>query len=121
MKLAAVTTVRNECDIIEAFVRHHCEHFNKLIVLDDGSSDGTYEVLRSLQAAGAPVVLLREPTVGYEQSRYMTLLLRMRLPVGSVAVVVFILVSAPQGWDQRGSALRLSVCCEGTERLRAGP
>jgi hypothetical protein len=77
MKLVAVSRVKNEVDIIEAFVRHHCEHFNKLIVLDDGSSDGTYEVLRSLQAAGAPVVLLREPTVGYEQSRYMTLLLRM--------------------------------------------
>jgi len=77
MKLVAITRVKNEVDIIEAFVRHHCEHFNKLIVLDDGSSDGTYEVVRSLQAAGAPVVLLREPAVGYEQSRYMTLLLRM--------------------------------------------
>ena len=47
-------------------------------MLDDGSSGRTYgEVLRSLQAAGLPVVLLREPTVGYEQRRYMTLLLRM--------------------------------------------
>jgi hypothetical protein len=79
MKLVAITRVRNELDIIEAFVRHHCEHFSKLIVLDDGSRDGTYEVLRSLQAAGSPVVLLREPTVGYEQSRCMTLLLRMAL------------------------------------------
>ena len=52
MKLVAVSRVRIEADIIEAFIRHHCEHFHKLIVLDDGSSDETLQILRSLQAAG---------------------------------------------------------------------
>src|SRR3977135_4271324 len=77
MKLVAISRVKNELDIIEAFVRHHSQYFNTLIVLDDGSSDGTYEVLQALQAAGLPLVLMREPSVGYEQSRYMTRLLRM--------------------------------------------
>jgi hypothetical protein len=76
MKLVAVTRVKNEIDIIEAFVRHHIRYFDKLIILDDGSDD-TYNVLKSLRAAGLPLVLLRDPVVGYEQSRYMTLLLRM--------------------------------------------
>jgi len=77
MKLVAVSRVRNEADIIEAFVRHHCVHFHKLIILDDGSSDGTASLLGSLQAAGLPLVVLKEQAIAYEQSRYMTLLLRM--------------------------------------------
>jgi hypothetical protein len=77
MKLVLVSRVKNETDIIEAFVRHHVRYFDKLIILDDGSSDGTYEILTSLRASGLPIVLLREPVVGYDQSRYMTLLIRM--------------------------------------------
>src|SRR3982074_612552 len=76
MNLVAVSRVKNEIDIIEAFVRHHARHFDR-IVLDDGSTDGTYEALQTLQEAGLPVVPLREPSVGYEQNLYMTRLLRM--------------------------------------------
>jgi hypothetical protein len=79
MKLIAVSRVKNEIDIIEAFVRHHARHFDKLIILDDASTDGTYDVLRSLRDAGLPLVLLREASVGYEQSRYMTRLLHIAM------------------------------------------
>ena len=77
MKLIAVSRVKNEIDIIEAFVRYHAGYFDKLIILDDGSTDGTVDVLKFLRAAGLPLVLLRESAVGYEQSDYMTKLLRM--------------------------------------------
>jgi hypothetical protein len=77
MKLIAVSRVKNEIDIIEAFVRHHARHFDKLIILDDGSTDGTYDMLQCLRDAGLPQVLLREASVGYEQSRYMTRLLHV--------------------------------------------
>lgn len=77
MKLIAISRVKNEVDIIEAFVRHHAESFEKLVIVDDASNDGTYELLLSLQAAGLPLVLMRESAVGYEQSRDMTRLLKM--------------------------------------------
>jgi glycosyltransferase involved in cell wall biosynthesis len=77
MKLVAIARVRNELDIIEAFVRHHAQHFDKLIVLDDGSSDGTCQILHQLQSAYPDLVVLRQPTIGYMQNRYMNLLLRM--------------------------------------------
>src|ERR1700692_1620247 len=77
MKLVAVSRVKNEVDIIEAFVRHNAGYFDKHIILDDGSTDGTVDVLKSLRAAGLPLVLLQEGTVGYEQSYYMTKLLRL--------------------------------------------
>ena len=77
MKLVAITRVKNEIDIVEAFVRHHAGYFDKLIIVDDGSSDGTYELLRALQERGLPIVVMREPTIGYFQSRQMTHLLRI--------------------------------------------
>jgi glycosyltransferase involved in cell wall biosynthesis len=77
MKLVAISRVRNEADIIEPFVRHHAAYFDKIIILDDGSNDGTFETLRKLQAEALPLVVVQEPTVGYEQSRYMTRLMQM--------------------------------------------
>jgi hypothetical protein len=72
MTLVAVSRVRNECDIIEAFVRHHCQLFDQLVVVDDGSTDGTYEILQSLQAERLPVQLNRDPAVADPQARYLT-------------------------------------------------
>lgn len=77
MKLIGISRVKNEIDIIEAFVRHNARHVDKLILLDDGSTDGSYEVLCALRDAGLPLVVLREASIGYEQSRYMTRLLHM--------------------------------------------
>ena len=77
IKIIAIARVKNEGDIIEAFVRHHAHYFDKLLILDDGSTDNTYEILVSLQSERLPVVLLREPSIGYDQSRYMTRLLEI--------------------------------------------
>lgn len=77
MKLVAISRVRNEADIIEPFVRHHAVYFDKIIILDDGSNDGTFDALRKLRAEALPLVVVKEPTVGYEQSRHMTRLMQM--------------------------------------------
>src|SRR4051812_31657957 len=76
MKIVAVTRVRNEMDIVEAFVRHHARHCDKIVVLDDGSTDGTYELLMDMAEEGLPLVVLSEPVIGYQQSRYMTRLMQ---------------------------------------------
>jgi glycosyltransferase involved in cell wall biosynthesis len=76
MKLVAISRVKDEADIIEPFVRHHADIFDIHLVLDDGSSDGTWEMLQELKREGLPLVLMREPSVGYRQSQYMTGLMR---------------------------------------------
>lgn len=77
MNLVSISRVKNEVDIIEAFVRHHTHYFDRLVVVDNASSDGTYEVLVELKEAGFPIVLMQDSTVGYRQSYHMSRLLRM--------------------------------------------
>ena len=51
MRLAGVTMVRNECDIVEAFLRHNEAVLDRLYILDNESSDGTLEILQRLAAS----------------------------------------------------------------------
>jgi hypothetical protein len=77
MKLVAISRVKDEADIIEPFIRHHAHTFDVHIVLDDGSSDGTWEILQELEREGLPLVVIRQPSVGYRQRQYMTALMRL--------------------------------------------
>jgi hypothetical protein len=79
IKVVVFTRVKNEVDIIEAFVRHHAQHCDKIIVLDDGSTDGTYDILRRLQASSLPLVLLADEAIGYRQSQDMTRLAQIAI------------------------------------------
>ena len=54
MRLAGITIVRNECDIVEAFVRHNGAVLDQLYVLDNNSSDGTLEISNGLGQAITP-------------------------------------------------------------------
>jgi hypothetical protein len=76
MRLAAVTTVRSECDIIEAFVRHNSAFFDRLYILDHRSTDSTPEILRRLRAEGLPLVLSREDHGSFYQAPTMTHLIK---------------------------------------------
>jgi glycosyl transferase family 2/alpha 1,4-glycosyltransferase len=76
MRLAAVTTVRNECDIIESFVRHNAAFFDCLYILDHRSTDATPIILRKLADEGLPVLLSREDHGTFYQSSKMTQLIK---------------------------------------------
>ncbi len=76
MNVIAVACVRDEFDVIEAFVRHNLAYANRLIVLDNGSSDGTRDVLDALQGEGLPLDVLSDPSPGKQLSKRMTMLMR---------------------------------------------
>ena len=90
MKLAVIARVNGGLDIIEPFVRHHVQHFDKLIILNNGTSDDTYQVLHQLQRVYSDLVVLRQPTIGYRQHQYMLLLLRMAVDKFGADWVAFI-------------------------------
>jgi hypothetical protein len=57
MKLVAISVVRNESDIVEAFVRHTCAWVDHHLVLDRDSTDGTRQILAALVQEGLPLSL----------------------------------------------------------------
>jgi len=75
MRLVAVSIVKNEADIIEAFVRHTQAWVDHHLVFDHDSTDGTREILCSLQAEGLPLTLFQDNEPGHLQqarSNYLT-------------------------------------------------
>lgn len=65
----------NEADIIESFVRYHCNIFDGMIIRDNCSSDNTLKILKHLKAEGKPIYILHDPSIEFTQSKKMTELL----------------------------------------------
>ena len=53
MRIVAITRVLDEADIIEAFVRHTAAYVQHHIFVDNGSIDGTVEILRRYSKTGS--------------------------------------------------------------------
>jgi hypothetical protein len=65
--IVAVARVKDEADIIEATVIRMLTQVDAVVVEDNGSTDGTLDILRAL-----PVTVLEDDTVGYYQSAAMS-------------------------------------------------
>lgn len=76
VRIAAVCMVRNECDIVEYFVRHNSLLFDHIYFLNHFSSDSTLQILELLKADGFPlsVTHLRDPS--YRQADFTTAAVR---------------------------------------------
>ena len=64
MKLVAVSIVKNEADVIEAFVRHARAWVDHHLVFDHDSTDGTREILGKLLAEGIPLTVFTDDALG---------------------------------------------------------
>ena len=75
MRAVAVTCVKNEVDIVEAFVRHTLAYVDHIVVLDNGSKDGTCDVLRAMEKEGLSLDVVEDPSPGKYQAQRMTRLM----------------------------------------------
>ena len=85
MPLYGVSMVRNEADVIEAFVRHNLRALDRLIVVDHGSSDGTREILHALSDEGLPLAVEHDDRDVRRQPETITRLARRAFAEGSNA------------------------------------
>ena len=76
MKIVVVSMMRNEGDIVEAFVRHHVQFADHLMVLDHASTDGTAKVLQALVDEGLPLSVRRDDSLTFQQGPRTTALAR---------------------------------------------
>lgn len=66
---------KNEADIIESFIRYHSYIFDGIVLLDNGSTDNSVQIIKKLQDEGLPVYLRTDSTIEYDQSEKTTELL----------------------------------------------
>jgi hypothetical protein len=76
MRLFGVAMVRDEADVIEAFVRHNLGVLDGLAIGDHGSVDGTSDILAKLRAEGLPLRVTSIADESFFQSRRVTELAR---------------------------------------------
>lgn len=86
MKCVSVTRTGNECDIIEAFVRHHAALFDEMIVIDDRSTDGTARILQKLKEEGLPIILLHAADVAWDELDFGSPMMHMAFGRGATWV-----------------------------------
>ena len=75
-RVVAVSCIKNEADIVEAFVRHTLAFVGRMVVLDNGSADGTRDIVSALQAEGLALDVVDDATTGKYHARRATYLMR---------------------------------------------
>ena len=79
MRLIGVAMVRDEADVVEAFVRHNLGVLDHLVVIDHASSDATGEILRRLRDEGLPLTLGLDRSIEFHQGRVLTAAMKRAL------------------------------------------
>lgn len=87
-KVTAVSMMRDEADIVEATLRHMAGQVDEIIVADNGSRDGTRDILSALER-DLPLTVIDDPERAYLQSAKMTLLAHLAGGRGADWVVPF--------------------------------
>lgn len=105
MRIAAITRVLDEADIIEAFARHTAAYVDHHVFLDNGSADGTLDILRALHAEGLPMTLLQTGCVSFNEAGHLTQM--FRLAIRDHAADWVACLDADEFIDDRGSPVGL--------------
>lgn len=72
--IIAIGMVKNEEDILEAFVRHTLHYVDRIHLIENGSQDATLEILQRLQAEGLALDVTVDHTFKYNQGYRITAL-----------------------------------------------
>ena len=75
LEVVGLSVVKNEGDVIEAFVRHNLQYLDYLFVLDNGSIDETGTILLKLRLEGLPVWSFDDSVPAHAQSKKISCLL----------------------------------------------
>ena len=89
-RLACVTLVRNEIDILPAFLQHVAALFDDVVIMDHNSVDGTHETLCVAALEKPDWHIWRVTDPGYFQEAYCTFAMRWLFQNTAAEAVVFL-------------------------------
>lgn len=115
MSTFGVSMVKDEADVIAGTLLHLADEVDHLIVADNGSTDGTREILAEL-ADQLPLTVLDDPDPAYYQSHKMTHLARVAVQHGARWIVPF---DADEVWVFRGGRIRDELPVSGADVVTA--
>jgi hypothetical protein len=86
----AVAMVRDEVDVIEHAIRHTlAQGIDHILIADNGSTDGTIDLLQSLALEDSRIHVARDTEPGYYQAEKMTYLSHVAWRAGAAWVLPF--------------------------------
>lgn len=107
MATAGIAMVKDESDVVAGTVMHIADEVDFLIIADNGSIDGTREILAELED-DLPLTVLDDPERGYFQSQKMSSLASLAADEGAEWIVPF---DADELWvGEHRIADMLAVC-----------
>ena len=68
-RIATISMMRNESDIIEAFARYHLQFVDGMLFIDHRSNDNSCQIVESLSKEGLPISLVKTNDLAHNQSR----------------------------------------------------
>jgi glycosyltransferase involved in cell wall biosynthesis len=75
-RVAAISMVKNECDVIELFIKINARIFDHIFIVDHSSSDGTREIMEAMRRDGYPLTVGRYEMLDFNQAKVLTGLAR---------------------------------------------
>lgn len=67
-RAVTVSLMRNEADIVEAFIRYHQQFVSGMLFIDHRSEDNSREIVNALKAEGLPVELKTTDVLAFDQA-----------------------------------------------------
>ncbi len=72
MKLIVISTIRNESDILEIFVRYHLQIVDHMIIVNHRSVDSSLDILRKIEREGLPITIADVKDLEHQQGAVLT-------------------------------------------------
>ena len=76
MKIIIISTIRNESDILETFVRYHLQLVDHMIIINHRSMDSSAKILNGLQQEGLSLEVEDESALDHQQGSVLTRYMR---------------------------------------------
>ena len=80
--------VKNEMDIIESFLRYNLNILDGMIILDNGSTDSTLNIIKCVKDEGFSVFYIEDEDIKYQQDKKMSKLLKIAVDEFDADIII---------------------------------